>query len=212
MPRPVPTPVVHFTHIRHVATVARHGLLSDNAAVAEGLLSVEVGNRDIKRRRRERPVTVSPGGTVADYVPFYFAPRSPMMFAIDKGRVPEYVEGIDPFIYLVTDVERLTALGLPVVFTDRNAVLDIARFSNAIEDLDDLVDWPLMKLKYWRATIEEPDRVERRMAECLVHERVPWEAFTELVVRSERRRDEVLAALGPLDVPIRVRVAPDWYF
>ncbi|MEI6622203.1 MAG: DarT ssDNA thymidine ADP-ribosyltransferase family protein [Actinomycetes bacterium] len=70
-------PVMHFTHVDHLRTIAARGLLADELAQAEGLLSVDVGNREIKSRRRRRQVRVQPGGVVADYVPFYFAPRSP---------------------------------------------------------------------------------------------------------------------------------------
>lgn len=212
MPRPIPTPIVHFTHVDHLATVVQHGLLADNAAVAAGLLSIEVGNRDIKERRRRRPVPIQPAGTIADYAPFYFAPRSPMMYAIHKGRVPEYADGIDPLLYLVSTVQRLTELGTEVICTDRNAVLDITQFSADPEDLDGLVDWRLMEATYWFNTVEEPDRRERRMAECLAHQVVPWEAFTELVVRTEAREEQALAMLDALEASIPTRVAADWYF
>ena len=149
---------------------------------------------------------------MADYAAFYFAPRSPMMSAIDNGKVPEYEDGIDPLVYFVTDVDRLVALGLSVVFTDRNAVLDFARFSNDLAELDSLVDWTLMRGRYWFNTIQEPDRRERRMAECLVHGAVPWDAFSELVVRNDARRDEAVAALRAVGASISVRVASDWYF
>ena len=92
MQRPTPTPVMHFTRVEHVVDMIEHGLLSDNEAQAEGLLQVEVGNTGIKDRRTRRVVTIPPGGTVADYVPFYYAPRSPMMFSIHCGNVPTYDE------------------------------------------------------------------------------------------------------------------------
>lgn len=82
---------------------------------------------------------------VADYVPFYFAPRSPMLFALAMGNVPEYTGGMDPLVYLVTTAERLVHLGLPVLFTDRNAVLKTARFAHDLSDLDTLIDWSLMR-------------------------------------------------------------------
>jgi hypothetical protein len=212
MPRPVPTRVVHFTHLGHLPGVVSHGLLPDTVAQERGLLTTEVGNRDIKERRRRRVVPVPPGGVVADYVPFYFAPRSPMMYAIDRGNVPEYAGGIDPLVYLVSTVERLQEVGCTVVTTDRNAVLGIATFRQGLDGIDTGVDWQLMEATWWNNTVQEPDRMERRMAECLVHQVVPWEAFTEVRVRTDARRLEVEALLGPGIAPGRILVTPHWYF
>ena len=204
--------VMHFTHVEHLATIARDGLLSDTAAQHTKALQVEVGNRGIKEQRRQRIVPVAPGGVVADYAPFYFAPRSPMMYAIEKGNVPTYAGGCDELVYLVSDVQRLLDLQLPTVFTDRNAVLGVTTFSDDPASLATLVDWPLMNERDWHNTPTEPDRRERRMAECLVHDRVPWQAFHGVVVRKEvcaTRASELLAAAG---VNTRIVVRPEWYF
>lgn len=212
MSRPIPTTVVHFTHVDHLATVISHGLLADNAAQAEGLLTVEVGNQGIKEQRRRRAVPLGAGGEVADYVPFYFASRSPMMFAIERGNVPTYTDGCDNLIYLVTNVDRLVELGLAPLFTDRNAGLILATFSEDPRELDALIDWDLMRAKYWGNTDEEPDRRERRMAECLVHGRVPWDAFTEVVARTETCAASARDTLASLGKSTPVAVRPSWYF
>lgn len=211
MPRPVPTPLYHFTSIHHLASIIEHGLVCDTSA-ATGLLSVEVGNRGIKEQRRRRPVPVAPGGVVADYVPFYFAPRSPMLYAITMGNVPEYSGGIDPLLYLVTTAERLAELGLPMLFTDRNAVLATAHFTPSLADIDTLIDWPLMRARMWNNTPSEPDRRERRMAECLVYSRVPWEAIQYVVARTPPRATEARATLTRFSQSIAVRTKRDWYF
>ncbi|MGH3867174.1 MAG: DarT ssDNA thymidine ADP-ribosyltransferase family protein [Pseudonocardiaceae bacterium] len=49
MPRPVPTPLYHFTPIHHLASIIERGLLCDTGAAA-GPLAVEVGNRGIKEQ------------------------------------------------------------------------------------------------------------------------------------------------------------------
>lgn len=210
MPRPAPTRIVHFTHVSHLPTVASQGLLSDTRA--GDVLTTEVGNRGIKDQRRRRPVEVGAGGVVADYVPFYFAPRSPMLSAIYHGRVPEYAEGQDPIVYLVTSVERLIELGLTPVFTDRNAALAVAEMSTGLSALDDLVDWELMDATWWNNTPEDPERRERRMAECLVHQHVPWEAFAGIVTRTEARRTEAEGLLASVGVATTVKSRAEWYF
>lgn len=106
-----------------------------------------------------------------------------MMYVIHRGSVPTYTQGCDDLVYLVTAIERLVDLGSALVFTDRNAVLDVTRFSTDIDQLDELIGWPLMRATMWNNTESQPDRMERRMAECLVHERVPWVAFTRIVAR-----------------------------
>lgn len=214
MPRPIPTRIYHFTRVEHLPTVIELGLLCDNHAQAEGLLSIEVGNTGIKGRRATRPVTVRPGGVVADYAPFYFATRSPMMFSIHMGNVPGYTQGIDRLIYLATTVERLLEVGLDPVLTDRNAVLDYAEFIQLRdgEPADGFIDWSLMEETYWYDTETYPDRRERRMAECLVPSAVPWDAFLFVGTRSETISDEVRGLIGDSGSGPRVAARPRWYF
>jgi hypothetical protein len=173
---------------------------------------VEAGNVAIKEQRRHRPVPVPPGGVVADYAPFYFAPRSPMMSAIANGKVPTYPGTCDELVYLVSSVERIIELRLPTVYTDRNAVLRVARFSNDPSDLDSMIDWGLMKAKYWYNTDDEPDRRERRMAECLVHKQVPWTAFLGVAVKNDARARQARAAMEVAGASAKIAVRPTWYF
>ena len=212
MVRPVPTQVLHFTHVRNLPGIVAHGLLADLTVQRRGVLQVEVGDPAIKGPRRRQQVDRGPGGVVAEYVPFYFAPRSPMLFCIDRGNVPSYQGGCEPLIYLVTSMERLVTAGLAVVVTDRNARLATSTFRLATDNLDDHVDWPLMQAAVWRNTPALPDRKERRMAECLVHGSMPWSAVAEVATKTadvQRRVGGILATVGS-GVPITVR--PGWYF
>ncbi|NEA35324.1 DUF4433 domain-containing protein [Streptomyces sp. SID13031] len=212
MQRPIPTAVMHFTRVEHVAAMVQHGLMSDNEAQALGLLRFEVGNVGIKERRRRRPVTVPPGGFVADYVPFYYAPRSPMMSAIHHGAVPTYKDGCDRIVYLVSSLERLASHRLHVIMTDRNAVLDLTDFRDFGRGVEDeFIDWELMQATYWNNTDQFPDRKERRMAECLVYPRAPWGVVEYIVTKSPAVRDELAQVVaGSCNTPINV--GPRWYF
>lgn len=212
MSRPNPTLLYHFTHIGHLGSVAAKGLLSDTHAAESGLITTEIGQPGIKYQRRCRPVPCGAGGMASDYVPFYYATRSPMLYAIRRGRAASYTEGQDPLVYLVTTVEQLLALDLGPVFTDRNAALAITQFTATLGDLDDLVDWDLMRATMWANTPEDPDRRERRMAECLVNRRVPWEAFIKILTISQDRRRQVETILSGFGINIPVRSHPEAYF
>jgi hypothetical protein len=212
MNRPVPTPLYHFTHVSHLASIVKGGLLSDTDAVRSGSLIVDIGNAAIKERRRGRLVPIGPGGAVSDYVPFYLAPRSPMMFAIHRGNVPTYDEGCARLIYLLTSAETLAESGTRMVFTDRNAALAIAAYGELGTGIDSLVDWALMEQPIWRNTPEDPDRRERRMAECLAHRVVRWPSIEGIATASQPVADEVRATLASLGVNTPISVRPQWYF
>lgn len=202
----------HFAHVDNVASVARAGLLCDSALDATNPDFIEVANRDIKKRRRSQPVRAGPGGVVADYVPFYFAARSPMLYAIHKGRVRTYGGGDDELVYLVSSIEAIVNHRLALVVTDRNAALKYARHTADLGSLNEFVDWPLMEHASFANTSTELDRRERRMAELLVHRRVPWSAFLYVGAMSARAHQArtALASVGAPVIPVYVR--RDWYF
>ena len=203
----------HFTHIDNLASVVSAGLSCDAVMVQSPNAFVNVGNQVIKARRRRRPVPDPHGGVVADYVPFYFAARSPMLYAIHMKNVQTYQGTQDEVAYLVTSTEAVVEQGLPFVYTDRNASMAVAKFSSDLAEIDSLVDWDLMRRRMFRNTDSDSDRVERRMAEFLVRDHVPWDTFIGVAVKNESRAQQVsgiLTSLGVDQVPIRTR--PDWYF
>ena len=202
----------HFTHVSNLASIAAEGLYSDTQVEASRRAPTEVGNVDVKQRRRNLAVPLPPGGCVSDYVPFYFAARSPMLYIISKGDVPTYSGGQDEIVYLVTSIEKVVEERLPFVFTDRNAALGFVRYGDDLQVLDDYLDWELMEGLMWYDTAEEPDRMERRMAEFLVHGHVPWSAFIGVAARNDEKCRQAEHALSSVGREIPVRPRPGWYF
>jgi len=45
----------------------------------------QIGNAELIEKRVARPVECAPGGTLSDYVPFYFTPYTPMLYNIKTG-------------------------------------------------------------------------------------------------------------------------------
>lgn len=209
--------IYHFTHVDNLAAIlGADGLVADSG-VDDDSGSINVGDPGVKSARRHRLVTVEPGGSVADYVPFYFAPRSPMMFRIAcdhrDSAADRYADGDDPLIYLVSSLERVAAAGLAWVASDGNAAAAVSRFTNQLEDLAGFVDWSLMRETMWRNTPEDPDRRRRRMAELLVHRQVPLAAVLGFATRSEQRASEVRTILNQFGHQHRyVGVRSAWYY
>ncbi len=74
------------------------------------------------------------------------------------------------------------------------------------------VDWPLMKAAIWRDTPNDPVRMERRMAEFLVHDRVPFDLLLGVAVQSEDRKTKVERMFGRDTLGLTVTVRSNWYY
>lgn len=75
--------IMHFTHVRNLPGILAAGCLhADNRVDRRSALAVEAADLEIKNSRRAIRIGLAPFGCVADYVPFYFAPRSPMGVAL----------------------------------------------------------------------------------------------------------------------------------
>ena len=210
--RKVPTLAVHFTHIDNLPTIVQEGVLPDTSVQGGSSLRVEVGNTSIKERRRNQIVPLDPGGSVGDYVPFYFGPRSPMMYSIAAGNVDTYKGGTSSLVYLVTTLEWLLQCGCTAILSDRNAALAYAEYRQFHPDdpIDDgFIDWDLITARYWN---DFPDGKERRMAECLVSPSVPWSAIQGIAVHDERVGADVQGIIARAGSSIPIRVRPNWYF
>ena len=123
-----------------------------------------------------------------------------------------YSGGQEEIVYLVTDIDRIVESGSDFVFTDRNARSAFERFENDLSRMGALVDWPLMEGRMWNDTAEEPDRMERRMAEFLVHRHVKWDLILGVAAIDEGRCREAEAALATMGVTTAVCPRPKWYF
>jgi hypothetical protein len=170
---------------------------------------VNIGHRNIKERRLRRKVPLGPGGVLADYVPFYFAPRSPMLYTINRGNVEGYTRGQTPIVHLVSTTEAVDAAGLSWVFTEGHAVMDYTDFFDDFANLNK-IDWPLMNSRYWNDTDADGDRCRRRQAEFLVHGFFPWELFSEIGVCNAAIETEVRGIVNGKTPPVNVKQG--WYY
>lgn len=85
--------IYHITHADNLAQIVLEGRLwCDAQRIARGLANTNIGYSHIKARRMRHPVTVAAGGTLGEYVPFNFCPRSVMLYVVAQGH-ENYREG-----------------------------------------------------------------------------------------------------------------------
>ncbi len=206
------TPIYHITHLRNLPLILKHGgLYANSLRLERGIDHVNIAHASIQERRATTKVPLVPGGVLHDYVPFYFAPRSPMLYSIHRGNVEGYNEGETPILHVVADVEALAATSQPFVFTDGHAIMAFTNFYADLRELDK-VDWEIMRARYWNDTLEDNDRVRRRNAEFLVHQFVPWQLIQEIGVMYKAVGDTVEQLLEGQTHQPTVKIHKEWYY
>jgi hypothetical protein len=212
MPIPRPTPVYRLMHIDNLSVVLdQGGMHAPNHPPEGGHDYRAIHNMDIQKVRRQRPIPCGPGGTVHDYVAFYFGPRSPMLFQLNTGRVENYDGGQEPLIYTVSTVEAIAQTGIDFVFSDGHG---IAAFTQWFDDLDDLdqVDWDTAYATYWADTVDDMDRQRRKQAEFLVHRICPWNVINLIGVLNDDVKGRVEEILDRNNLSTPVEVRRQWYY
>ena len=224
MPAPRPTRLFHITALANLPAICSAGaLLSKNRGAIAGVNYQNIAYAGAQGARARRAVPDPPGGVVHDFVPFYFAPRSPMLYAIDGGRVSGCDWRQNDIIYFETTTQSVTTPGVEFVFYDRNPTLEFSAAFTDLSQLDDAVAWDLLTeaplldsfCKYWKNSTSDlryADRMERRQAEFLVKHRVPLANINRIGVMDGAKQAEVRAILVKSGVSLQIDVMSSWYF
>ncbi len=182
MPVPNPPLIYHITHVDNLPQMLQDGgLFSDRIMANRGGPSVTVGMSSIKQRRLTLPVTGSDGDFVGDFVPFYFCPRSVMLYLIYMHNHPDlaYRGGQDPIVHLEANVVEVvawaTAQHRKWAFTLSNAGAYYTEFRAALSDLQE-IDWDAVDAVDWQTA----EIKEGKQAEFLIHEQFRSPSSAEL--------------------------------
>ncbi|MCE2652678.1 MAG: DUF4433 domain-containing protein [Planctomycetaceae bacterium] len=168
----------------------------------------------IKQRRLERiEVTCHPGTTVGEYVPFYFCPRSVMLYILHMGNNAdlEYRGGQSPIVHLQADLHASIAWArtnaVRWACSDRNASAYVASFVSRAEDLT-AINWPAIASSDFR----NPVTKEGKQAEFLMHTAFPWSLVEAVGVYDQQRLALAETAIARAVHRPRLAVRPDWYY
>jgi hypothetical protein len=173
---------------------------------------VNIGLTDLIEKRHVQPVPVPPGGTVSDYVPFYFTPLSIMAFNIYTGRnVQKRANG--EIIILVTSLRKLSRDNIPFLFTDRHAsaLVPRATFSQNLDDLKQ-IDWKILQGRDFSRDTDDLDKSSRYQAEALVHKYMPVSSLMGVACCDDEQREWVEGVVKKQKLGLQAVTKKGWYF
>lgn len=211
---PVQPMIYHITHVENLPSILQDGgLCSDAVMLARGGPSASIGMGSIKQRRLRLPVKCHDGDRVGDYVPFYFGPRSIMLYLIHAANHPElaYRGGQEPILHLEADftdtVEWAKANGRRWAFTLSNAGAVYTEFRNNPSQLQE-VNWDAVQARDFRGAVIK----EGKQAEFLLQESFPWKLVRRIGVHSTAIHSRVVRAIAAAGHRPPVEVLPGWYY
>lgn len=204
--------IYHITDKKNLPGIlTQNGLYSKNKEKELTSAPVSIAYEGIQQRRAETEVSIHPFGTLHDYVPFYFAPRSPMLYAIHKRKIEGYTGSQQDIIYLISKVQIIETNHIPYIFTDGHAIMALSEFYNQSSDLDK-IDRQILKETYWNDTEQDGDRKRRRQAEFLVKDFLPLHLLKGIAVKTIETETNVKKILERYGKILPVQVKYEWYY
>lgn len=205
--------IFHIVHVDRLPSIIADGWLWCDAEVQRRCPpGTPIGMSQIKQRRLdELTLTSYPDLHVGDCVPFYFCPRSIMLYLIFRGNNNEltYSGGQGPIVHFETDLKETAVWAKSQrqrwAFTLSNAGSYYFEDRCNLEQLGE-IDWNAVQATIWN------NCKDGKQSEFLLERQFPWKLVKRIGVHSEQVYIKVIQALQNADYRPPVEIKPDWYY
>ncbi len=205
LPRPEDRFIFHITDIENLPSILDAGGLLSDAVMSQRDPTI-IGHSHIKQRRLTQIRVPSCGDRyVGEFLPFYFCPRSPMLYTINLGNTGRTPGCQKTIVHLVSRVRDAITLGEPWAVSDGNAGAFHTTFDSTLQFIDDL-DWPAIEATSWAANRHQ------KQAEFLFAGLFPWTALHEVGCYDPVAAEAVTTIITNQNHRPRVTVRRDWYY
>ncbi len=210
---PAQPKLYHIALVDRLPSIVADGCLWCDAEVARRRpVGTMIGMNTIKQRRlSELRLNSHPDLHVGGCVPFYFCPRSVMLYLIYQANHPElaYRGGQEPIIHFEADLHAVAAWAQANsrrwAFTLSNAGARYFEDRCNLAQLDE-IDWDAVQARDWQ------QRKEGKQAEFLLQHSFPWTLVQRIGVQSPAVYRQVANALPAQGHRPAVEIRTDWYY
>lgn len=212
MPVPDDPKIYHIVHVDRLPDIVESKCLWSDAQVRRRNVSgTSIGAPKIKRLRLANTLSSHRGLRVGDCVPFYFCPRSVMLYVLHMGNdcSLRYFGGQGPIIHLEADLGHVVRWAKRKrrrwAFTNSNAA------TSCFMDWCDLaqlgkIAWSAVQAEQWT------DCKKFKQAEFLIEKRFPWKLVSRIGVESKKLQKRARRAIADASHQPVVEVIRDWYY
>ena len=213
---PAKPKIYHIVHIDKLPSIIADGCLwCDAEMVRRKSTGTSIGMNKIKQRRLSELMLMSyPDLHVGDCVPFYFCPRSIMLYVIHRANHEElnYRQGQASIIHLQADLYSSVAWAKQQnqqrwAFTLSNAGSYYFEDRCNLDQLNE-INWPAVLSTQWQS----PSYKEGKQAEFLIEYNFPWHLIERIGVNSQSIYQQVIQALQVAEHKPKTEIKPEWYY
>lgn len=206
--------IYHIVHLDRLSSIIKDGYLWSDAIISRKNRNqgTTIGLSEIKKRRLKSCLSSYPKLHVGECVPFYFCPRSVMLYLIERRNPSlEYKGGQSWIIHLQADLYQTIQWAerqqppLRWAFTTSNAGSFYFEDYNNLDDLEK-ISWQAVHANNWQ------ECKEGKQAEFLLERCFPWHLVERIGVYSEGIYNQVKAVLHIGNHRPSLAIERDWYY
>lgn len=215
---PTSPKIYHILHVDKLNSIANDGFLwCDIKISSQSFSGTMIGMEKIKQRRRNKTLASYSDLHVGDCVPFYFCPRSVMLYLISCQNHPElsYQDGQSEIIHLEADlydsIKWASRHNKRWVFTLSNAGSVFFEDRCDLEQLHE-INWSAVASKQWGGSHVAPETKEHKQAEFLIEFSYPWHLIERIGVKNNQIAQKISDDLFDNQYCPKIEVIKDWYY
>ncbi len=195
-----------ITHINNISHIAKCGIVKASSPLHDKNFQ-PIGDSQVIKLRKSKVVK---GYHIGDYIPFYFGPRSPMLYVIQHGY--NGVQRVEPeeIVYCVIKLDDLITDGIECIFTDGHVLNILTSFytKDKLVNIDSIVNYDDVYSSQWNLE-KDRDLKRRKEAELLIRDDLPAKYIKGYVVYNEKAKQTLIGKgiIGNL-----IAMMPNYYF
>lgn len=194
-----------IAHIDNISYINETGFVLASSEQASTSYT-PIGDPNVIDKRR----TNIHGIDLTQYIPFYFGPRSIMLYVIQHGYNGVKKQEPHNIVYCVIRISDLIANNVDCLFTDGHALSAITTFytHKQLNNINNIISYKDVYAQYWNDE-QDIDLKRRKEAELLIKKELDKKHICGYVVYNEKAK-ETLTAQGIEEN--RIFIKPNYYF
>ena len=179
--------MVHIDNIRHIVD---NGFVHKESPYASPNY-VPIGDTTVIASRAQHYFQ---NIKLSDCIPFYFGPRSPMLYVIQHGYNGVRQFNAEEIVYCAVSLNELYESEIDCFFSDGHALNRMTTFypKADLKRINEIIKYDDVFTKYWNDKTPFDDSKRRKEAELLVRDEMPPSFIKGFIVYNDKAKETLI--------------------